>query len=162
MTTGLTLAGLATALVVLYANLRPWWAGKRDAKQLAAFGKGSALGLVSAVCPGGILGWLHAHSATAANTAGDKLTTGATGVPTPAPVDHRALGGLTQAGAVVVVVIAAAVVWAWRAADKKDKRRIAGGAFVTSVACLTAGVAGALTWVPDALNSVGSQIQGAL
>lgn len=162
MTTGITLAGLAVALVVLYANLRPWWAGKRDAKQLAAFGKGSALGLMSAVCPGGILGWAHAHSGTAANAAGDKLTSTTTGIPTPAPVDHSSLGGLTQPGAVVVVFITAAVVWAWQAADKKDKRRIAGGAFVASVACLTAGVVGALTWVPGTLNAVGAQIQGTL
>jgi hypothetical protein len=161
-TTGLTLAGVALALVILYANLRPWWSGNRDAKQLAAFGKGSALGLVSAVCPGGILGWLHAHSAQAANAGGSKLTTGATGIKAAQPVAHRALGGLTPPGAVVVVVIAAAVVYAWRAAGKQDKKRIAGGAFVTSVACLSAGVVGLLTWVPGALNSIGDQVQNAL
>ncbi|SFF11789.1 hypothetical protein SAMN05216251_108234 [Actinacidiphila alni] len=161
-TTGLTLAGLAAALVVLYANLRPWWAGNRDAKQLAAFGKGSALGIVSAVCPGGILGWAHTHSATAANEGGSRLTSGTTGVQTTAPVAHRALSGLTPAGAVVVVVIAFGVVLAWRAAGKKDKKRIVGGAFVASVLCLSAGVVGLLTWVPGTLNSIGNSIQGAL
>jgi hypothetical protein len=161
-TTGLTLAGLTAALVVLYANLRPWWASNRDAKQLAAFGKGSALGIVSAVCPGGMLGWLHTHSAQAANASGGKLTSGTTGIKASAPVAHRDLYGLTQTGGVIVVVITIAVFFAWRAAGKQDKKRIAGGAFVASVACLTAGVAGLLTWVPGTLNSIGDQIAGAL
>lgn len=161
-TTGLTLAGLAAALVVLYANLRPWWAGNRDAKSLAPFGKGSALGIVSAVCPGGILGWAHAHSAAAANAGGGRLTSGATGIHPAAPVAHRTMGGLTPAGAVAVVLIAFAVALAWKTAGKADKKRIAGGAFVASVFCLSAGVVGLLSWVPGALNSAGSAVQGAL
>jgi len=158
VTTGLTLAGLTAAAVVLLLNLRPWWAGSRDVKQLAAFGKGSALGLVSSVCPGGILGWAHAHSAGAANVGGGRLTAAATGVQTAAPVAHRSLTGLTQPGACVVVLVALVVVLAWLAAGKKDRRRILGGAFVTSVLCLAAGVVGALTWVPGLLNTIGASV----
>jgi hypothetical protein len=161
-TTGITLAGVAAALVIAYANFRPWWTGGRDPKHLAPFGKGSALGVVSAACPGGILGWLHSHSAGAANTGGGRLTTSTTGIQVSAPVAHRALGGLTQPGAVVAVVITAGVVFAWRAAGKQEKWRIVGGATVSSVLCLTAGVVGALTWVPGTLNSIGTSIQGAL
>lgn len=161
-TTTVTLSGLALALAVLYANLRPWWTGKREAKQLAAFGKGSALGLVSAVCPGGILGWSAAHSGTAANTGGDKLVHGTTGIKAGAPVAHQSMGGLSAPGAIVVALITFVVVLAWRAAGKQDKKRIAGGAFVTSVLCLTAGVAGALTWVPGTLNSIGAQLHTAV
>lgn len=160
--TGLTLAGLTAALVVLLANLRPWWTGNRDAKQLAAFGKGTALGVVSAVCPGGILGWLHAHAGAAANAGGDRITRGTTGVQAGTPVANKALGGLTSAGAVVVVVIAAVVVLAWRAAAKKDRWRISGGAFVASVLCLSAGVVGLLSWVPGVLNSAGAAVVGAV
>lgn len=161
-TTSITLAGLTAALIVLLYNLRPWWASNRDAKQLVAFGKGSALGIVSAACPGGILGWLHTHSGGAANTAGGRITSGATGVHASAPVAHRALGGLGPAGACVVAVLAVCVLIAWKAAGKKDKWRIIGGAFVASVLCLTAGVIGALTWVPGLLNSVGNSIAHAV
>jgi hypothetical protein len=154
--TGVTLAGLVTALVITYFNLRPWWVGGREAKLLAPFGKGSALGLISAVCPGGILGWLHSHSAGAADTGGSRLTGSATGIRPSAPIAHRDLGGLDQNGAVIAVLIALAVALAWKFAGKKDKKRIVGGAFVTSVLCLTAGVAGALTWVPGLLNSTGA------
>lgn len=161
-TTGLTLAGLTCAAVVLLLNLRPWWAGSRELKILAPFGKGSALGLMTAVCPGGILGWLHTHSAGAANAGGGRITSSATGVHTAAPVAHRALGGLTQPGACIVVLIALLVILAWKAAGKKDKRRIIGGAFVTSVLCLTAGVVGALTWVPGVLNGAGASVAHAV
>lgn len=161
-TTTVTLSGLALALVVLYANLRPWWTGKREAKQLAPLGKGAALGLVSAVCPGGILGWAAAHSSAAANTGGDRLVHGTTGIKASDPVAHQSMGGLSAPGAVIVALITAVVVLAWRAAGKQDKKRIAGGAFVSTVLCLTAGVAGALTWVPGALNSVGAQLQAAV
>lgn len=157
-TTSVTLAGLTVAAIVLYANLRPWWTGNRDAKQLAAFGKGASLGVVSAVCPGGILGWLHAHSGSAADAGGARLTNATTGVKATAPIAHKALGGLDAPGACVVVVLTACMVLAWRAAGKGDKKRMAGGAFVASVLCLTAGVIGMLTWLPGSLNSAGNQV----
>jgi len=161
-TTGITLGGLTAAAIVLLYNLRPWWTGNRDAKQLAAFGKGTALGLVSAVCPGGILGWLHAHSGGAANSAGGRITSGATGVHAAAPVAHRSLTGLDEPGACVVAVLAIVVVIAWKAAGKRDKWRMAGGTFVASVLCLTAGVIGALTWMPGLLNGVGASVAHAV
>lgn len=164
--TGISLAGLTVAAVILYANLRPWWTGNRDAKQLAAFGKGASLGVVSAVCPGGILGWLHTHSGAAADAGGNRITNATTGVKASAPIAHRALGGLDMPGACVVVVLAFGVVLAWRAAGKNDKKRMVGGAFVASALCLTAGVIGLLTWLPGSLNTVGNQVvhavQGAL
>ena len=155
-TTGLTLAGLTAAVIVLIYNLRPWYTGGREMKHLVAFGKGSALGVVSAVCPGGLLGWAHAHSGAAANAGGSRIAGATTGVRPSAPIAHRALGGLDQNGACVVVLIAVLVGLAWKFAGKQDKKRIVGGAFVASVLCLTAGVIGMLTWVPGALNSVGA------
>ena len=159
---GITLAGLTAALVVLYANLSHWWKGKREGKQLAPLGKGAAGGLVAAVCPGGILGWVTAHTGKAANTGGAGLAHGATGVQTSAPISHGTLDGLTAPGAVIVVLIAAAVVIAWRGAEKRDRWRILGGAFVMIMFCLTAGGAGALDWVPNALNGVGDQIKNSV
>lgn len=160
--TGITLAGAAGALVVLYANLAHWWKGKREAKGLAPLTKGAAGGLVAAVCPGGILGWVTAHTGQAANTGGGGLVHGATGVQASTPISHGTLDGLTVPGAVIVVLIAASVVFAWRGAEKRDRWRILGGAFVMIMFCLTAGGAGALDWVPGALNSAGEQIKSSV
>ncbi|MEU8316678.1 MULTISPECIES: hypothetical protein [Actinomycetes] len=161
-TIGLTLAGLTIALVVLYANVRPWWKGNRDPKQLAPFGQGALLGGLATTCVGGILGWGAKRAANLANSAGDKATLGITGTQAESPITTARLGTLTPEGAVIVVLILTAVVLAFRAAGKADKRRIAGGAFVGATLCTTAGVAGFLAWVPDSVNTAGTALRSAI
>ncbi|MFF9312168.1 hypothetical protein ACF1BS_14780 [Streptomyces sp. NPDC014748] len=157
-TTSLSLGGLLAALIVLYANLRPWWAGNRDPKRLAAFGKGLAAALAAAACPGGILGWVRHRAGAVANSAGETGGHAATGTTQTQTVAGGQLTGLVATGATVAALAVFAVVLAWKAAGKDDRRRIVGGAFVGLVFTLTAGGAGALDWLPGALNGVGDGI----
>jgi hypothetical protein len=161
-TTQLTMSGVGVDLVVLYANLRPWWKGNREAKQLADLGKGAAMGTLAALCPGGILGWTAHHSATLANAGGQKASTSVTGTSSGQSVAHQGMGTLSAAGAVLVFVAAFATYLAWKDAQKREKWRIIGGLFVGCTLCLTAGVAGALTWLPGAVNSLGDSLQKAV
>jgi len=157
-TSTLTLGGLLLALIILTCNLYPWWTGGREMKQLAAFGKGFGGAACAAACPGGILGWAHSRTGSIGNSAGETAGQGLTGARTGNGLTAGQLTGLTATGAVVVVVAVTLVVLAYKTAGKKDQRRILGGAFVGSVLLLTAGVAGALSWLPGALNAAGDGI----
>ncbi|MGW4028225.1 hypothetical protein ACWEFL_02715 [Streptomyces sp. NPDC004838] len=159
----LTLAGLALTAVILWANLRPWWTGSRDPKLLAAFGKGAALGILGAMCAGGLLGWLAGCAPGVGNTAGSKAVGAVTGAQPSSPLAAGSLSGsLTEEGAIVVFLVTVGVVMAWRKAGKDDKKRMAGGAFCGASLCATAGVAGALTFLPGLVNSTGDQIRAAI
>jgi hypothetical protein len=161
-TTTLTLGGLLAALLVLIANLYPWWTGPRELKQLSAFGKGFSAAACAAACPGGILGWAHTHTGTVANGAGQRASATAAGTTSSAALTTGQVVGLGATGAVVAVLVVFLVVLSYKAAGKKDKKRIVGGAFVGSVLLLTAGVAGALSWLPGALNGAGDAIVAAV
>ena len=158
----LTLGGLLVALIILTCNLYPWWKGARDMKMLASFGKGSAAGICAAMCPGGILGWAHSRSGTVGNGAGERVSQATTGTASGQSITTGQLVGLGATGAVIVVLTVLIVVLAYKEAGKKDKRRILGGAYVGSTLCLTAGVAGALAWLPGALNAVGDFVVAAV
>ncbi|MFE9684159.1 hypothetical protein [Streptomyces sp. NPDC006285] len=164
-TTTLTLGGLLAALLVLLANLHPWWTGTREMKQLAAFGKGFSAAACAAACPGGLLGWAHSRSGTVANGAGERTGAVTTGTTSASGITSGQLVGLGSTGAIVAVLVVFLVVLAYKKAGKADKKRIVGGAFVGSVLLLTAGVAGALAWLPGALNTAGvivvDAVQGA-
>ncbi|MFJ4682036.1 hypothetical protein [Streptomyces sp. NPDC088789] len=161
-TTTLTLGGLLAALVILTANLHPWWTGNREAKQLSAFGKGFGGAACAAACPGGLLGWAHSRTGTVANGAGERTGAVTTGTTSTSGLTSGQLVGLSATGAVVVVVAVSLVVLSYKAAGKKDQRRILGGAFVGSILLLTAGVAGALSWLPAALNATGDGVVAAV
>lgn len=158
-TAGLSLTGLALALVIAFANLRRWWTGKRDPKDLAHFGQGFVLGALGTACSGGVLGWLASCTPGAANSAGDKAVSGVTGASPSAPLTHASIGALTPEGAVIVALFTAAVVFSWRAAKKDEKKRLGGGAFCGATLCVTAGIAGALEWLPDLVNTFGMQLR---
>lgn len=161
-TTTLTLGGLLAALLILVANLYPWWTGGREMKQLAMFGKGFGAAACAAACPGGILGWAHTHTGSAANGAGESAGANAAGVTAGSSLSTGQLTGLGATGAVVAVLAVFLVFLSYKAAGKKDKRRIVGGFIVGSVLLLTAGVAGALAWLPDALNAAGDGVVAAV
>lgn len=160
-TTTLTLGGLLVALLILLANLHPWWKGGREMKQLAPFGKGFGAAACAAACPGGLLGWTHTHTGTAANGAGERTSVATSGTTSGSSLTTGQLVGLGMTGAVIVVLAVFLVVLEYKSAAKKDRRRILGGAFVGSNFLLTAGVAGALTWLPSALNGVGDAAKAA-
>ncbi|MEU3683753.1 hypothetical protein AB0E99_22835 [Streptomyces sp. NPDC030592] len=157
-TTTASLGGLLAALLVLYANLRPWWTGNREMKLLAPFGKGLAGALAAATCPGGILGWARQRTGAVANSAGETVGKSATGTTQTDTISGGQMAGLIGVGALVAALMVFAVFLAWKNAGKKDRRRIVGGAFVGTVATLTAGGAGAFDWLPGALNGIGDAI----
>ncbi|MFH9403276.1 hypothetical protein ACH4JS_26525 [Streptomyces sp. NPDC017638] len=160
-TTTLTLGGLLVALLILLANLHPWWKGGREMKQLAPFGKGFGAAACAAACPGGLLGWTHTHTGTAANGAGARTSVATSGTTSGSGLTTGQLVGLGMTGAVIAVLAVFLVVLEYKAAAKKDRRRILGGAFVGSNFLLTAGVAGMLAWLPGALNGAGDAVVAA-
>lgn len=157
-TSTLTLGGLLAALIILTCNLYPWWTGGREFKQLAYFGKGLSGAACAAACPGGLLGWAHSRTGSVGNSAGETAGQGLTGTRVGQGLTTGQLTGLGTTGAVVAVIAVTLVVLSYKAAGKKDKKRLLGGAFVGSVLLLTAGVAGALSWLPDALDAAGAGI----
>ncbi|NUK07479.1 hypothetical protein HRW18_05505 [Streptomyces lunaelactis] len=159
MNVGLTLTGLAIALAIGYANLRPWWKGGRDGKQLVPFGSGFGLGALATICTGGMLGWLAGCSVQIANRGGEKAIDATTGSANTAALARGDLGDLTPEGGIVVFLIAIGVLLAWRTAGKQDKKRMVGGAFVGCTLCVTAGVAGLLAWLPGLVNTLGMQLR---
>ncbi|WP_267244371.1 hypothetical protein [Streptomyces sp. PR69] len=160
MNTGLTLAGLAASLAVLYANLRPWWKGGRQLKELLPFGRGALLGAVGTICTGGLLGWLAGCSTVAANRGGSTATEVVSGAKPTGAIARGDLGQLTEEGGVVVFLIAIVVVLAWREADKEERRRMIGGVFCGFTLCATAGVAQLLNWLPPVINEAGTALRG--
>jgi hypothetical protein len=161
-TSTLTLGGLLLALIILTCNFYPWWTGNREMKMLAAFGKGSAAGISAAMCPGGILGWAHSRSGTVGNGIGERTSQATTGTASGQGLTTGQLVGLGSTGAVIVVLTVLIVGLAYKEAGKKDRRRIIGGAYVGSTMCLTAGAAGALSWLPGALNGLGDGVVAAV
>ncbi|MER5213686.1 hypothetical protein ABT063_24720 [Streptomyces sp. NPDC002838] len=160
-TSTLTLGGLLVALIILTCNLYPWYTGGREISRLAAFGKGFGGAVCAAACPGGILGWAHSRSGTVGNGAGERAGQALTGTTATDGLTTGQLVGLGTTGAVIVVIAVTLVALSYKAAGKKDRRRIIGGAYVGSVLCLTAGVAGALAWLPGALNAAGDGVVAA-
>jgi NAD-dependent dihydropyrimidine dehydrogenase PreA subunit len=159
-TNTLTLGGLLLALIILVCNLYPWYRGGREMSKLAMFGKGNAAGICMAMCPGGILGWAHSRSGTVGNGVGERTGTALTGTGNTQGLTTGQLVGLGATGAVIVVLVVLVVGLAYKEAGRKDKRRIIGGVYVGSTLCLTAGVAGALAWVPTAFNAAGDGVVG--
>ncbi|MFI9155727.1 hypothetical protein [Streptomyces sp. NPDC053367] len=141
-TNTLTLGGLLLALIILTCNLHPWWTGGRNAAQLKHFGQGFGAAACAAACPGGILGWAHSRSGTVGNGVGERAGQGLTGTSQAQGLTTGQLVGLGTTGAAAVVIAFTLVVLVYKAAGKKERRRIVGGAYVGSTLCLTAGVAG--------------------
>jgi hypothetical protein len=158
-TSTLTLGGLLLALIILTCNLYPWYRGGREMKQLASFGKGFGAAACAAACPGGVLGWAHSRAGTVGNGVGERTSQATTGTNSAQGLTSGQLVGLGATGAIIVAIAVTIVVLAYKEAGKKDKRRIIGGAYVGSALCLTAGVAGALAWLPGALNGVGDGVK---
>lgn len=160
-TVGLSLAGAAVALAIMWANLRPWLKGGRDPKALLPYGSGAALGSLATICVGGALGWGAAGLAGMATAGGDKGVEQVTGTRRSALPTGR-MGVLTPEGGVVVFLLFLALILLFRAANKKDRWRIIGGFVSFSVLGFLPGVAATLTWWPNAVNWAGSEAAAAL
>ncbi|WP_050497643.1 hypothetical protein [Streptomyces griseus] len=153
--TGLSLAGVAAALVIMWANFRPWWKGGRDPKALIPFGAGWLLGALSTVCVGGALGW-GAAGITGLLSNGSDTAVGSLVGTGPAALASARMGSLTPAGGIVVCGVLAGVILLHRASGKLDRRRIIGGIVTGAVLGFLPGVAAQLGFLPDAANYVGA------
>ncbi|MEV2201005.1 hypothetical protein AB0E11_13540 [Streptomyces fradiae] len=151
----LSLAGVAVALVITWANFRPWWKGNRDPKALVPYGSGWLLGALATICVGGLLGWGAAGIAALTAGAGDTLVGKVVGTGAAQLASAR-MGVLTPAGGVVVFLTLCAVILLYKASGKQDKRRITGGIVSGSVMAALPGIAAALGWLPDAVNAIGA------
>ncbi|MFE1735240.1 hypothetical protein ACFW6X_34735 [Streptomyces bacillaris] len=153
--TGLSLAGVAIALVIMWANFRPWWRGNRDPKALVPFGAGWLLGALATVCVGGALGW-GAAGITGLLSKGGNTAVGSLVGTGPAALASTRMGSLTPAGGIVVCLVLAGVIILHRASGKLDRRRIIGGIATGAVLGVLPGVAAQLGWLPETANMLGA------
>ncbi|HZF92061.1 hypothetical protein [Streptomyces sp.] len=157
MNVGLSLAGAAVALGILYANLRPWWKGGRDPKALVPYASGAGLGSLATICIGGALGWGAAGIAGIFTGSGDAGVSKVTGTSGAAPMPTGRMGTLTYEGAIVVCLILLGVILLFKGSGKQDKRRIVGGICSFAVLGFLPGVAELLGWWPDLVNAIGAE-----
>ncbi|MEU7348337.1 hypothetical protein ABZ778_31430 [Streptomyces bacillaris] len=153
--TGLSLAGVAIALVIMWANFRPWWRGNRDPKALIPYGAGWLLGALATVCVGGALGW-GAAGITGLLSKGGNTAVGSLVGTGPAALASTRMGSLTPAGGIVVCLVLAGVIILHRASGKLDRRRIIGGIATGAVLGVLPGIAAQLGWLPETANMVGA------
>ncbi|MEV7112357.1 hypothetical protein [Streptomyces anulatus] len=153
--TGLSLAGVAVALAIAWANFRPWWKGGRDPKALLPYGAGWLLGSLSTVCAGGALGWGAAGIAGLLSKGGDTAVGSLVGTGAAALASRR-MGALDPAGGVVVALVFFVVALVFKLSGKQDKRRIVGGIVTGAVLGFLPGIAAQLGFLPDTANLVGA------
>ncbi|MCX4504309.1 hypothetical protein ACIQRK_32300 [Streptomyces anulatus] len=153
--TGLSLAGVAVALVIMWANFRPWWKGGRDPKALVPYGAGWLLGALATVCAGGALGWGAAGVTGLLSKGGDTAVGSLVGTG-PAALASTRMGSLTPAGGIVVCIVLAVVIFLHRASGKLDRRRIVGGIVTGAVLGVLPGIAAQLGWLPETANMLGA------
>lgn len=163
-----TSGAIAIDGVLLWANLRPWIKSHdRDPRLLAPFGGGLALGALSTLCAGGVLGVLAVWLGGAQNTAGRHLVPGSTGQPN-STLTRGDMGHLTPGGGLITFLAAAVLVMAWRATGKGDagkqvRRRILGGLLCGTSLGLTVLVASILRrTLVAAVNGGGDHVLTAL
>jgi hypothetical protein len=163
-----TTGAVALDGVLLYANLRPWLkTSDRDPRALAPFGGGLAMGALSTLCTGGVLGVLALWLAGSQSRVGGHLVPGSTGQP-DSTMARGDMGHLTAGGGQLTSLGAAALAIAWRATGKGDagkakRRRMAGGVLCGVSLGATVAVASILrTTLVAAVNSGGDQLLTAL
>ncbi|MFJ1698172.1 hypothetical protein ACIOHC_24155 [Streptomyces sp. NPDC088252] len=161
-TTGVTLAGAAIAVTILFIQLRKWWTGGRALKDLLPTVQGLLTGALGTMCAGGLLGWLAGCTRQGVNSAGGKAITGVTGTDSGAPLAGASMGQLTPEGGVVVFIVAVALVLSYKAASKEDKGKLLGALAAGFILCAVAGVAGALEGLPELVNGIGLSGRNAL
>ncbi|MFJ7280289.1 hypothetical protein [Kitasatospora sp. NPDC098663] len=161
MTTAqLSLGGLALAAAILVLTAARWWRHDRQMPGAAALTGGLLVGLLGALCSGGLLGLAARRLTTdATNPLGNKLS--GTGSGQLLPQAHAA--GMSAGGGVATTLLAITVVLAWRCCDYQLRRQLTAGIVSGSALGLAGGVSGlaAATLIP-ATNALGDRILAAL
>lgn len=153
--TGASLAACAIAITIMAVYLWKWWRGGRAAKDLISMVQGFINGALSTICTGGLAGWLSGCTRQAAGGVGGKAVTSTTGAGSGGAIRSGSLGQLTPEGGVVVLVLFVFLVISYKVASKDDKGRLLGFCISGAILCVTAGIAGLLTGLPEMINSLG-------
>ncbi|MFE7111111.1 hypothetical protein ACFU98_42860 [Streptomyces sp. NPDC057575] len=156
----LSLGGLALAAAILVFTLVRWWRGGHEAPSAAAISGGLLIGLLSALCSGGLLGWVARRTVTSVT---NPLGNAVSGKSSSWLLPQTAPSGMSPGGAVATTALLAVLGLVWRCCDNYLRARIAAGALVGSAAGLIGAVSGlaALTLIP-AVNRLGDHIVAAL
>lgn len=155
----LSLGGLVLAVAVLLLTTVRWWRRGAEMPGAAALAGGLLIGLLSALCTGGLLGLAnHYLVREVTNPLGNKIAgTGAAQLlPQAAPAGLSIGGGVTTTALLVLVVLA------WRCCDHQLRRQLTAGILSGSALGLAGGISGlaAATLIP-AVNDIGDQILAA-
>ncbi|MEW1551490.1 hypothetical protein [Streptomyces tsukubensis] len=154
--TQLSYGGLGLAVAVLVLTAARWWRTGRQMPGAAALSGGLLIGLLSALCSGGLLG-LAAHwlTAEATNPLGDRMTG------TGALLAEASPAGMTAGGGVATAFLLLVLVLVWRCCDNQLRRQIAAGAVSGSALGLAGGVSGlAAVVLMPAVNAFGDHLLG--
>ncbi|TBO58882.1 hypothetical protein EYS09_14975 [Streptomyces kasugaensis] len=152
----ISLGGLAAAFAVLVFTLVRWWRNGFPAPSAVAIAGGLLIGLLGALCSGGLLGWAaHRMVTSVTNPLGNAVS----GKSSDWLLPQAAPSGMTPGGGVATTLLLIVALIAWRCCDNQLRRQIAAGAFVGSAAGLIGGASGlaALTLIP-AVNDLGDAI----
>ncbi|WP_424864020.1 hypothetical protein [Streptomyces sp. MMS24-I29] len=154
--TQLSYGGLGLAVAILALTTVRWWRRGHQMPGAAALSGGLLIGLLSALCSGGLLGFAARYLTTkATNPLGNKLTgTGASDLFAPA-----APAGMTAGGGVATTLLLFVIVLAWRCCDNQLRRQVTAGAISGSALGLASGISGlaAVVLMPP-VNAFGDQI----
>ncbi|GGX55793.1 hypothetical protein [Streptomyces noursei] len=156
----LSLGGLALAAAVLVFTLIRWWRAGHQAPSAAAIAGGLLIGLLGALCSGGLLGWATRRLTTSVT---NPLGNAGAGTGTSQLLPPAAPSGMTPGGGVATTLLLVVVLLAWRCCDNQLRRQIAAGALVGSATGLIGGASGlaAITLIP-AVNHLGDHILASL
>ncbi|MEV7782737.1 hypothetical protein [Kitasatospora sp. NPDC088351] len=156
----LSLGGLALAVAILVFTAVRWWRRGRELPGVAALVGGLLVGLLSALCTGGLLGFAARRLTTeATNPLGNRL--GGTGSDQLLP--QAAPAGMSAGGGVATTVLLVLLVLAWRCCDHQLRRQVTAGIVSGSALGLAGGISGlAATTLIPAANHLGDQILAAL
>ncbi|MES9558775.1 MULTISPECIES: hypothetical protein [unclassified Streptomyces] len=150
----LSYGGLGLAVAVLVLTTVRWWRRGHQTPGAAALSGGLLIGLLSALCSGGLLGFAARYlTIEATNPLGNKLT-GTGDLFAPA-----APAGMTAGGGVATALLLGVTVLAWRCCDAQLRRQITAGAVSGSAFGLAGGISGlaAVVLMPP-VNAFGDQI----
>jgi|SRR5882757_2614867 len=162
MNVPLTISGLGLSGIVLFLNLRTWWRGKREIKNLKSFGLGALGGASLLLCVGGIFRWVAIKTVSTNSAAGGVVVSKATGVQGSGFLAHGSMGVITVAGAWILLLAIVGIGFIWYGANKVDRHRMLGGAYCGVTLCATAGIAHLMAWLPSIYNGLGGLIASVL
>ncbi|MEU8927354.1 hypothetical protein AB0D10_41630 [Kitasatospora sp. NPDC048545] len=151
----LSFGGLALSGAVLITAAIRWWRAGFPLPGVMTFLAGLLMGLLSALCTGGLLALVARNLVKATNKLGEV----AAGHGSSQLLGPAEPAGLQRGGGVAVALLLAALIVVWKCCDNALRRQIGWGSVVGTSFGLAGGVSGlaAITLIPW-LNHAGDQV----